>query len=174
MASACHAYAQASIAQDSNLDAIVTRINSLLCADLPSGRLITFVAGILDQSTDCIDLLSAGHGPLLLYSAAEDRVHSFNAHGVPFGIFRTMAYGPAQRIRLAPGDMLVLITDGFFEWTNAQGEEFGIDRLHDAIRAARGLSAAGVISALHAAVTGFASGTAQQDDLTAVVLKRLK
>jgi serine phosphatase RsbU (regulator of sigma subunit) len=70
--------------------------------------------------------------------------------------------------------MLVLITDGFFEWTNAAGEDFGFDRLHAAIQAARGLSAADVISALHAAVTGFACGTAQQDDLTAVVLKRLR
>jgi serine phosphatase RsbU (regulator of sigma subunit) len=173
MAAACHAYTQASIAVDSDLEAIVTRINKLLCADLPSGKLITFVAGVLDPGTGSVDLLSAGHAPLLLYSAAEDRVQSFEAHGVPFGIFRSMAYGPAQRIHLTPGDMLVLITDGFFEWTNAQEEDFGFDRLHAAIRAARGSSAAGVISALHAAVTSFTGGTAQQDDLTAVVLKRL-
>jgi serine phosphatase RsbU (regulator of sigma subunit) len=174
MAAACHAYIQASIAQDSNLDAIVTRINRLLCADLPSGKLITFVAGVLDPGTGCVDLLSAGHAPLLLYSAVEDRVQSFDAHGVPFGIFGTLAYGPAQKIQLTPGDMLVLITDGFFEWTNATGEDFGFDRLHAAIRAARGLSATDIISALHAAVTDFASGAAQQDDLTAVVLKRLR
>jgi serine phosphatase RsbU (regulator of sigma subunit) len=174
MAAACHAYAQASIAQDSDLDAIVTRINRLLCADLPSGKLITFVAGALDSGTANVELLSAGHAPLLLYSAAQDQVHSFEAHGVPFGIFRSMAYGPAQRIQLAPGDMLVLITDGFFEWTNVTGEDFGFDRLHAAIRAARDLGAAEVISSLHAAVTRFAGETAQQDDLTAVVLKRLR
>jgi len=174
MAAACHAYAQASIAQDSDLDAIVTRINGLLCADLPPGKLVTFVAGVLDHSTGSVDLLSAGHGPLLLYSAAEDRVHSYDAHGVPFGVFRMLAYGPAQKISLAPGDMLVLITDGFFEWSNAAGEDFGFDRLHDAIRAARDLSAAEAIGAIHAAVSAFSCGTAQQDDLTAVVLKRLR
>ena len=69
--------------------------------------------------------------------------------------------------------MLVLITDGFFEWTNSRDEDFGLDRLHAAIRAARHLPAAEVISALHAAVTGFVGDTPQQDDLTAVVLKRL-
>ncbi len=174
MAAACHAYTQASIAQDSNLDAIVTRINRLLCADLPSGKLVTFVAGVLDQRSGCVEILSAGHAPLLLYSASDGSVHSFDAHGVPFGIVRTMAYGPAQRIRLSPGDMLVLITDGFFEWTNAQGDDFGFDRLHAAVRAARNLRAAEVISALHVAVAGFAGGTAQQDDLTAIVLKRLR
>jgi phosphoserine phosphatase RsbU/P len=70
--------------------------------------------------------------------------------------------------------MLVLITDGFFEWTNGTGEDFGFDRLHAAIRAARDLGAAEVISSLYAAVTRFAGDTAQQDDLTAVVLKRLR
>ena len=85
-----------------------------------------------------------------------------------------LAYGPAQKISLAPGDMLVLITDGFFEWANAAGEDFGFDRLHDAIRAARDLSAAEAIAAIHAAVSAFSCGTAQQDDLTAVVLKRLR
>jgi serine phosphatase RsbU (regulator of sigma subunit) len=174
MAAACHAYIQASISQDSNLEAIVTRINRLLCADLPSGKLITFVAGVLDHSSGCVELLSAGHAPLLLYSACDDTVHSYEAHGVPFGIVCTMVYGPAQKIRLAPGDMLVLITDGFFEWTNALGEDFGFERLHAAIRSARNLRAADVISALHTAVVSFTGGTMQQDDLTAVVLKRLR
>ncbi len=173
-ASACHAYVQASITQDSSLDAIVTRVNRLLCADLLPGKLVTFVAGILDHKNGCVELLSAGHAPLLFYSASEDKVHSFEAHGIPFGIVRTMAYGPAQKIRLAPGDMLVLITDGFFEWTNALNEDFGFDRLHAAIRDARNLGAAGVISTIHEAVTRFAGGTPQQDDLTAIVLKRLR
>jgi serine phosphatase RsbU (regulator of sigma subunit) len=174
MASACHAYAQASVVQDSNLDAMVTRVNKLLCADLPSGKLITFVAGVLDENSGIVDLLSAGHAPLLLYVAAEDRVQSFEAHGIPFGIFASVAYGPAQKIQLSRGDMLVLITDGFFEWTNAQGEDFGLDRLHAAIRASRKLSAAEVISAIHDTVSRFASGVAQQDDLTAVVIKRVQ
>jgi serine phosphatase RsbU (regulator of sigma subunit) len=174
MASACHAYVQATTAQESGLEAIITRLNRLLCADLPAGKLVTFVAAALDPSTARLQLLSAGHAPLLLYSSSEDKVHSFDAHGVPFGVFRGMAYGPPQEITLAAGDMLVLVTDGFFEWTNARDEDFGFDRLKDAIRAARDLPAADVISSLHKAVTQFTAGTAQPDDLTAVVLKRIR
>jgi serine phosphatase RsbU (regulator of sigma subunit) len=173
-AASCHAYTQATVSQDCSLDATMTRINRLLCDDLPSGKLVTFVGGILDHGTGGVELLSAGHAPLLLYTSADDRVHSFEAHGPPFGILRSLPYGPAQKIRLTPGDMLVLITDGFFEWTNAAGEDFGFGRLHDAIRAARNLGAAEVISALHAAVVSFSGGTAQQDDLTALVIKRLR
>ncbi len=173
LAVACHAYLQASTSQDAGLDGIVTRMNRWFCSDLPPGKLVTFVAGVLDAPSGCVELLSAGHAPLLFYSSAEDKVHRYDAHGVPFGILGAMAYGPAQKLMLAPGDMLVLITDGFFEWTNAADEDFGLDRLCEATRAARDLPAAGIISALHAAVSGFAGSTPQQDDLTAVVLKRL-
>jgi serine phosphatase RsbU (regulator of sigma subunit) len=172
IASASHAYSRASMGQDSDLAAIVSRINRLLCADLPPGRLVTFVAGALDPATGRVELLSAGHAPLLLYTARDGRVQSFEAHGVPFGVLAGVPYGPPQEIVLAPGDMVVLITDGFFEWTNARDEDFGFERLHAAIRAASGYSPDRLIAHLHESVTAFAGGTPQNDDLTAVVLKR--
>jgi phosphoserine phosphatase len=73
---------------------------------------------------------------------------------------------------LGPGDMVILVTDGFFEWTNARDEDFGFERLHAAIRDARDYSPDRLIAHLHEAVTSFAGGTLQNDDLTAVVLKR--
>ena len=118
VASACHAYSRASMGQDSDLAAIVTRINRLLCADLPPGPLATFVAGILDPATGRVELLSAGRAPLLLYTARDGRVQ-IGAHSVPFGVFADMAYDPPQENVLEPGDMLVPVTDGFLEWTNA-------------------------------------------------------
>ena len=172
VASACHAYSRASMGQDSDLAAIVTRINRLLCADLPPGRLVTFVAAALDSSTGRVELLSAGHAPLLLFTSRDGRVQSFEAHGVPFGVFAGMAYGPPQEVVLGPGDTVVLVTDGFFEWTNARDEDFGFERLHAAIRAGRDLSPDRLIAHLHKAVTDFVGGTPQNDDLTAVVLKR--
>ncbi len=134
---------------------------------------MTFVAAALEPADGRLDLLSAGHGPLLLYTALDDRVQSFDAHGIPFGIIPTMPYGPAQKIRLAAGDLLVLLTDGFFEWENAGGDDFGIARLQETIRAARTLPASQIISSLHEAVVRFAGGTRQLDDLTAVVVKRV-
>ena len=81
--------------------------------------------------------------------------------------------GQPQKIRLAAGDLLVLLTDGFWEWENAQDEDVGIPRLQEAIRAARHLPASQIISSLYEAVLRFAGGTRQMDDLTAVVVKRL-
>ncbi len=173
MAATCHAYTRAGMAERSDLGTILGHLNRLLCDDLPPGKLVTFVAAALEPAEGRLELLSAGHGPLLLYTASDDRVQGFEAHGIPFGIVPTMPYGPAQTIHLAPGDLLVLLTDGFFEWENAQEEDFGIARLQEAIRAAHDLPASQIISSLHEAVVRFAGGTTQLDDLTAVVVKRL-
>jgi len=173
IAATCHAYSRAGLTEQSDLGAIVSHLNGLLCDDLPPGKLVTFVAAALEPADGRLDLLSAGHGPLLLYTAADDRVQSFDAHGIPFGIIPTMAYGPPQKIRLAPGDLLVLLTDGFFEWENAAHEDFGIPRLQETIRAACKLPASQIISSIHEAVVRFSGGTRQLDDLTAVVVKRL-
>jgi serine phosphatase RsbU (regulator of sigma subunit) len=69
--------------------------------------------------------------------------------------------------------MVVLATDGFFEWENAAGEEFGVARLTQAVRDARGLSPEEIIAELYSAVKAFVDGTRQMDDLTAVVIKRV-
>ena len=107
----------------------MSQLNELLVEDLPPARMVTFVTAVVDPEGGRVKLLSAGHGPVLLYTASDGEVESLEAHGVPFGFASGMPYGPAQDIIMAPGDMLVLMTDGFFEWENVQEEEFGIERL---------------------------------------------
>ncbi len=168
----CRAYGRASISGKEDLGKVMDRIDHLLTADLPAGKLVQLVVAILDPATSKVQLLSAGHSPLLLYTASDDRIQIFNAHGVPFGVALGLGYGPSQEIALASGDILALVTDGFFEWTNAADEDFGLERLQDTIRASRDLPAREIISRLYTAVTAFAGGTPQMDDLTAVILKR--
>jgi len=66
-----------------------------------------------------------------------------------------------------------LPTDGFFEWENDQGEQFGVERMEKVIRASRELAPPEIIAQLYDAVIRFSNGTKQQDDLTAVLIKRL-
>ncbi len=168
----CRAYARASFPSDSELESVMKQLNNLLFEDLPPERFVTFVVALLDPATSEIQLLSAGHAPLLLYTLADDRVHDFSAHGVPFGLFSGSGYGSPQQIKLAPGDMLILITDGFLEWMNSEDEEFGLSRVQEIIRATKDLPPQEIISRLYSAVIAFSGGTQQQDDLTAVILKR--
>jgi serine phosphatase RsbU (regulator of sigma subunit) len=81
-------------------------------------------------------------------------------------------YSQANERCLAAGDMLVLVTDGFYEWEDPDGEQFGLNRLEAVVRESSDCSAEEVISRLRRAVEDFCQGTEQKDDLTAVVLKR--
>ncbi|MHC4520749.1 MAG: PP2C family protein-serine/threonine phosphatase, partial [Planctomycetota bacterium] len=141
-------------------------------ASFPSGQEVGAVVALLDPKTSSVDLLSAGHGPLLLYTAADGQLQDFSAHGIPLGLLSGAAYGAPQRICMATGDVLVLLTDGFFEWANAQREQFGLDRLRHAILETKDLTGEQIIAELYARVKRFVGDQAQQDDLTAVVIKR--
>jgi len=66
------------------------------------------------------------------------------------------------------------MTDGFFEWENRAGEEFGMERLETAIRGAAAEPPDEIIRRMHRAVTTFTAGTPQADDLTAVIIKRVR
>ena len=83
-----------------------------------------------------------------------------------------MSYEDLHLNYLQAGDMMVLVTDGFYEWQNPDSEEFGLVRLKETIHEARDCSPEDVIARLYTAVKEFSKGTAQNDDLTAVVLKR--
>src|SRR6267154_2621621 len=172
LASVCRAYARTNFRnQDSFLKAM-EEINSAVAADVREGRFITFVGAIFGPDISTVELLSAGHAPLFLYRRKNDSFEMMEAHGLPLGISDAFLSDPPHSLELASGDLLLLATDGFFEWENAREEQFGHDRLAQTIRAAREKSAAEIISVLHQDVLQFAGGTKQMDDLTAIVLKR--
>ena len=64
-------------------------------------------------------------------------------------------------------------TDDFFEWENDQGEQFGVQRLEEVIRASRDAASSEIIGRPCDAVVRFSKGTKQEDDLTAVIIKSL-
>ena len=168
----CRAYARASFVSSNGHDHVLERLNGLLADDLSSNRFVTFAVVFLNPTDSDIEILSAGHGPILWYKYGTDKFESLEAQGIPLGMIAGITYGKAEVRRMSAGDMIVLVTDGFYEWENPQGEEFGVGRLERTIRQARDCSATDVIARLRAAVENFCQGTEQKDDLTAVVLKR--
>ena len=167
----CRAYARATVLTGES-DRLLDNMNRLLAEDLPQNRFVTFAVMFLDPISSCIQILSAGHGPILWYKRAADTLQNIDAHGIPLGMMAGAKYARATELCLARGDMLVLVTDGFYEWENPEGEEFGLKRLEAVIRESRDYSAEEVISRLRSAVAHFCRGTEQMDDLTAVILKR--
>jgi serine phosphatase RsbU (regulator of sigma subunit) len=173
LASVCHAYARSSFSTEQDLSVALERINHDLGADLTTGRFVTFVAAVCCPGCSDVEMLSAGHGPIFIYSHPEDRFREINAQALPFGILPSFRSDPPEHLHLQSGDLVLLATDGFFEWENDQGEQFGVLRLEESIRSSRDLGPAEIIVRLYETVNAFSNGTKQQDDLTAVVIKRL-
>ena len=167
----CRAYARATFLTNGH-DGVLGRLNSLLANDLADDRFVTFAVVFLNPNNGEVKVLSAGHGPILCYRRATNRLENFDAQGIPLGMIDGMNYDDSSVRCLSAGDMIVVVTHGFYEWQNPDTEEFGVERLRDTIRAARDCSAEEVITRLYTAVKDFSKGTEQNDDLTAVVLKR--
>jgi len=174
LAAACRAYARSSFAVHTDLFAAMTQINARVSRDLDPSRFVTFVGVACSSSTGELEILSAGHGPLLLYSALENSFREIDSQGVPLGILPDFVSQPSTKIRLERDDILLLITDGFVEFENPAQEEFGKQRLEDAVRSSRSLLPDQTIKGLYDAILAFSNGTKQQDDLTAVLIKRIE
>ncbi len=171
MMATCRSLFRATTFVTDDLTEVVRRVNQLLYEDLPDSRSVTAVLGFLKGDT--LSFLSAGHGPVLRYLAGEDRVVRQNAHGIPLGIFPDVPWPAAEDFNMVSGDIMVLLTDGFFEWENQLGEQFGIDRLQELIRTHKDQPAEEIIAAMHNAVISFAGEVPQNDDLTALVVRKL-
>lgn len=174
LAAACRAYMRSSWEIDDCIVRVMARVNRLLRKDLTDGRFVTAALGLLDPTTQCMKLYSAGHGPVLYYRARDRRFIHLDANHVPLGLFELYPRDAAQPHDLAfePRDALVILTDGFHEWTDATGQEFGLERTSTVLNALADESPQTMIDGLLEAVQTFAGGTAAKDDLTALVVKR--
>ncbi|MBK7404583.1 MAG: SpoIIE family protein phosphatase [Phycisphaerales bacterium] len=167
------AYMRASTSLGSaHLADALRHVNNLLCDDIPDNRFITTVVGVLDSDLARVTMISAGHGPLYFYRAATGEIDRWNADVMPLGLVSDMDFRPAREVDFAPGDMLFVVTDGFFEWAGPEGEQFGLGRLEAFIREHQHLDGEAFIQALYQAVLAHAAGEPQSDDLTALMIRR--
>src|SRR5271169_1824149 len=128
LASVCRAYSRTTFGKQSDFLKSMEQINTAIAADVGEGRFVTFVAAIMGPASSQVELLSAGHAPLFIYWLKHDRFDKMEAQGLPLGISPEFLSEPPQILPFASGDLLVLTTDGFFEWANAAEELFGSTR----------------------------------------------
>ncbi|MEM1164662.1 MAG: SpoIIE family protein phosphatase [Planctomycetota bacterium] len=169
----CRAYARTALRVESRIATALQRLNAELVNDLGDGRFVTFAAVVITPDDDRILSTSAGHGPLILFRQASASVQSFGADALPLGVHDSSEEIGAVPHVMEPGDLFILLTDGFFEWANPSGQQFGTKRLEASLARHGHKPADQVISDLLADVEAFASGTSQPDDLTAVVIRRV-
>src|SRR5207244_5043490 len=152
---------------------IVSLVNKLLAADVPEGGFVTALFALLQRAGNRLCYVSAGQGPILYFQRASGSVLELPTQGVPLGLDPDFRYEAACAVTFSPGDLVALLTDGFFEWSDAGGRQFGTQRMREFISLHHRLPAAELIQTLHQAVLGFVGDSPQRDDLTAVVIKKL-
>lgn len=106
---------------------LCSRVNSVLCANIASERFVTLFYGILDAERKSLRYTSAGH-PRPILRSASGSVRQLETSGAVLGIFPNWKYEDSL-VHLAPGDRLVLFTDGITEAANTDGEQFGEEGL---------------------------------------------
>lgn len=172
LASVCRAYSRATFNVRDRLETLLKNINLSFAEDLTPERFATFVAAVCQEGSDEVELLSAGHAPILVYSAEDKALNIPEAQALPLGILPDLWEAMPVKLFMKPGDIVVLITDGFLEWENNYGEQFGTDRVAAIVRQLNEREPEIIIAELYDSVLKFANGTPQQDDLTAVLIKR--
>lgn len=152
-------------------DDAMRHANTLLCRSTPDTKFVTFFTSIVDSASGLFEFCNAGHNPPL-FVTADGRCERLASSGAALGMLETLPYSKAQRT-MAPGDCVVIYSDGVTEAINAGDEEFGEEQLVALVVASRDLPASEMVDAILGAVRTHAGGHPQSDDITIVVLKRL-
>jgi anti-anti-sigma factor len=141
---------------------------------LPESMFVTALCLVLDSVTRSFRVARAGHDPLLWFRAETQTVEQLSPKGMALGIERTgllEATFVERELKLAPGDVLLLHSDGITESLDPAGAEFGVGRLADLLKAGAALDAKAIVEKIFTAVEGFTHGAPPLDDRTLVVIK---
>ena len=155
-----------------DLTRIAGHMNEQLCADLPGGRFVTTWLGDLDARAGTLRSLSAGQAPILYYHADRDAFDILPADTMPMGILSSLEIPATEPIRMAPGDIVAVISDGLLEAMDADRKQFGVDRTMEVLAANRDRNPTRIRTALRRAVAEFTGGAPAADDRTAIIIKR--
>ncbi|MCB9858277.1 MAG: SpoIIE family protein phosphatase [Phycisphaerales bacterium] len=168
----CRALFRATVSLSNDLHEVTARVNDLLCEDLPDDRFVTAFFGLLDPDRGVLSYLSGGHGPLFKYTRKTDEIEELPANGFPLGIMPNAEWPTPEIVEMAPGDLFVVVTDGFFECQNPDRQQLGTAKLTDLIRSMRDRPCSEIIAGMHDAVLEWVAGQPQDDDLTALVIRK--
>jgi sigma-B regulation protein RsbU (phosphoserine phosphatase) len=151
---------------------VLSSVNHRLLIDTRTDQFVTVFYGVLDPATGDLTYCNAGHNPPYLLSAQDsDAVRSLKKTGIMLGLFGDQTWEQGT-VRIAPGDVLVLYTDGVTDAEDEQERFFGQERLLTSVQATLGRSAQDIQDALVTEIDEFVGGAVQIDDIALMVVVR--
>lgn len=146
-------------------DAVI-KANNELCEDNPENMFVTMLVGRLDISTGKGEYVNCGHLAPIIRRGDGSILEVDEIHNVPLGIFKTEEFTP-QLLYLFDNETIFLFTDGFTDATNPRGEQYGLDKLVEAIKKLD-ITANNPCDNLQKYVENFMDGEDKFDDMTAL------
>jgi adenylate cyclase len=166
--SLCRSYASR---ETSDIGSIINLANAEIARDNPEMLFITMFAGILNLGTGEVQFCNAGHDAPYVLSPGGAPVPVVAEGGPPLCVVEDFGY-KTERLRLKPGEMLCVTTDGVGEAMDASGALLGAERTKQILAAMpRDANANEVVDELYKAVGRFVGGAEPSDDLTVLAIR---
>ncbi|MEI6302754.1 MAG: SpoIIE family protein phosphatase [Betaproteobacteria bacterium] len=150
--------------------AVLEAVNRALCASNDAGMFVTLFCGVLELQSGRFSFANAGHNPPLLLNAGGDRDFLKVKKGLVAGIIEDSRY-PLDTLQFAPGDGLLLYTDGVTEAMDAQGAFYTEERLLATVREDAWADPRAMVDRVRASLRGFVQDAPQADDITMLCLR---
>ena len=155
---------------EASLAEALSRMNRELARENDRAMFVTAFLARLDLASGELEYANAGHN-LPYRLAASGSLHPIEGgRGLPLGAFAESEYR-AERLRLEPGDLVFLATDGIVEAFDHRDEAYGDARLEDALRGLAAASAEGLVEGTLASLATFVGQAPQSDDITVMALR---
>jgi sigma-B regulation protein RsbU (phosphoserine phosphatase) len=154
------------------LTEMADRLNKLIYNSSPPDKFITFFIAVLDSKTGELDVVNAGHNPILLLRK-DGKLDKIDAGGIGLGMLDLGIPYQGEKLMMQPGDKLFLYTDGIPEAMNKDEEEYSDERMINFFQSNSDEAAADFINGIVADVGTHVKGEPQSDDITSMILKRI-
>jgi serine phosphatase RsbU (regulator of sigma subunit)/putative methionine-R-sulfoxide reductase with GAF domain len=164
------AYLRALAMTYAEVDELLTLTNRRLTADLVTDHFVSLFLAQLDPRTRSLVYANAGHCPGYVLDRQGEVKTVLAGTGGLVGIDQASKYSAGPTIKLEPGELVFLYSDGIVEAMSRDGKFFGLERTLDLVRGHQHKTPDEIVDKLFDAVSAFSEGTIQ-DDLTAVILK---
>ncbi len=155
---------------------VLRKVNRQLFPDMKEDMFISMAYLILDGTAGDISIARAGHDAPLLYTSKDRKITKVNPPGMALGVDSGSVFDRLTRnhiVHLDVDDCLVLYTDGVTEALDAQGMEFGMEKMTQAVQTSAPEGAPAIVKRLTDDLRNFAGATPQNDDITMIVIRKL-
>ena len=152
----------------------ISTVNERIISDTGGSSFVTAFLGVLEPNTGRLRYVNAGHVPPLLLSVLKGKnIDRLRRTGMALGVLKETSW-QQKLVKFAPGDYMLLYTDGVLDAQDRAGNFYGEPRLLQAAWARAGATANQIVDGVLDDVADFTGGVPVSDDVILMVLRRVK